>query len=268
MTTMTQVRALGSDIDRLSTVAFTELQSLLLAVDNVNPERVRDALLEFFPELIEGYIAASGELTAAWYEDVRNASLGTRTAGAVVETMPDRDRFDSLVRYAVSPLFDQSTSTVLSLLAGGSQRLIAGGSRDTVQANVSRERTRVGYARIPRPGCCAFCAMLGSRGAVYGSEASAGGVVGRGVDASVTRGKRGGQGKGVRPRGERALGNDYHDFCRCVVAPVFVGDTFAKESAEQMLKFYEPDGEINKDGYRVTTAKATLAEMRKVHGLR
>lgn len=260
LTTLASVNEFRRATDDLTTIALGEVNDLLAFLGDAPPVTVRNSLIQLLPEVVGPYLTASGDLAATWYEDLRAASVGgsyyATSSGAV-----NQARIDSLVRFGVKPLFGQSESTVLSLIGGGVQRLIAGAGRTTIENNAMRDRVRVGFARIPRPGCCAFCSLLAGRGAVYSSEAAAGGVQGRGVSAESTAGKRGGQGKGVKARGSRAIGsNSFHDFCRCVTAPVFTGDTFHKAVvAEHEAKY---------PGIGSGTTKSVLAEMREMHGIK
>lgn len=57
-------------------------------------------------------------------------------------------------------------------LAESAQRLAVAGSRDTVMTTVQRSPKVAGWQRNSAAGACAFCLMLTSRGAVYGSEKS------------------------------------------------------------------------------------------------
>ncbi|MET0887904.1 MAG: hypothetical protein ABWX92_15815 [Mycetocola sp.] len=260
MTTAVEVAAYGRSVDDLATLALRDVQALLSAFGDSDPVEVRNGLLLALPEVISPYLTASGDLAATWYEDLRAAAVGgsfyAKSSGVVNDA-----HIESLVRWGVKPLFGQGSSSVLSLVGGGVQRMVANAGRDTIFDNVMADRVRVGYARIPRAGCCAFCSMLASRGAVYNSAESAGGVVGRGVDAAATAGKRGGQGKGVKARGARSLGSrEYHDFCRCRAAPVFAGDTFHKEVEEKHLALYPGTGG--------GSTKEVLAQMRAENGTR
>lgn len=67
-------------------------------------------------------------------------------------------------------------------------RLAVEPARRTVEINVAKAGTR--YARVPEPGACPFCLMLGSRGGVYSGE-TVFGELGR-----------------------------YHDSCRCLAIEV------------------------------------------------
>lgn len=259
----TEVDDYRKAISQLCTVSFAQAKALLGQLEDANPILFRDRLLEAFPAVVAPYMTAAGDLSAAWYEEMRAESVGGSFAAASsVDASPDA--MESLVRHSMTPVFQGSTSTVLGLLAGGMQRLISNGARDTIYDNVMVDRVRVGYARIPRPGCCSFCGMLASRGAAYNSATSAGSVVGGGVDASVTRGKVGGQGKGVKARGSQALGKQFHDFCQCIAMPVFQGDTFHKDVEAKYQKMYDDSFELKENGS--IGAKNTLANWRQVHG--
>lgn len=90
-------------------------------------------------------------------------------------------------------------------LAGSAQRLALAGERDTVADTIASSDEIVGWRRVTDADPCAWCAMLASRGAVYRTAGSAGGVVGRGG--------------GVR--GARALGQSFHDHDQCTVEPLY-----------------------------------------------
>ena len=113
------------------------------------------------------------------------------------------------------------------LFRSAASRLLTERVNDTMIGNMEADvKTRWRYQRVPRVNCCAFCGMLASRGAVYTSAGSAGSVVGAGVPVTPDgeKRKRGGQGKGIKPRGSRRLGEDYHDNCYCAVTAVKDGE--------------------------------------------
>lgn len=207
--------------------AFVDLRALVEALRQPNPIRMRNDLLGAVPELLQPYVTASGELSAVWYEDLRAASSVGGSYAALTDTDVTADRYDALVRWSMTPLFGESSSTVQSLLVNGAQRIIASGSRRTIDANARADVASTAWARVAQPDACEFCRMLAGRGAVYRSEKSAGMVIGRGVDPAAAfdengKRKRGGQGKGVKARGERAVGSDdYHDDCNCTAVPTF-----------------------------------------------
>jgi hypothetical protein len=224
--------------------AFVDLRALVEALRQPNPIRMRNDLLGAVPELLQPYVTASGELSAVWYEDLRAASSVPGSYAAVTDADVTADRYDALVRWSMTPLFGESSTTVQSLLVNGAQRIIAGGSRRTIDANARADVASTAWARVAQPDACEFCKMLAGRGAVYRSEQSAGMVIGRGVDPAAAfdengKRKRGGQGKGVKARGERAVGSDdYHDDCNCTAVPTFyrIGEyTDARGKKEKAL---------------------------------
>lgn len=237
MTTLADVRAYQSTIDDLTTVAIGELSRLLDEIATPNAARFRDLLIELLPSLLEPYVTASGEVAATWYEELRSEVDDRAMAAGVYGVEVNADQVAAMSRYAVSPLFGQSSSTVLSLAAGSVQRLIANAGRRTIRGNAVRDRVRVGFSRVPRPGCCAFCSVMASRGAVYESETSAGG-----------------------------FGNEFHDMCRCVVAPVFRGDSFAADVRDEHLAIYQESIAVRGDG-AIDTSQ-TLANIRAETGRR
>ncbi|MBB4935658.1 hypothetical protein F4561_006567 [Lipingzhangella halophila] len=84
------------------------------------------------------------------------------------------------------------------------RQAMAGDRATTMQTFYGREEV-AGYRRVTGSNPCAFCSMLASRGAVY-SKASATTVVGRGRGA---------------PRGDRQIGESYHDNCDCTPELVY-----------------------------------------------
>ena len=266
MTTAAEIAAYGRGVNDITTLALRDVNDVLTFLGDADPITIRKSLIQLLPEIVSPYITASGDLAATWYEDLRASAVGgsyyATSSGAV-----NQARIDSLVGYGVKPLFGQSSSTVLTLIGGGVQRMIAGAGRDTISANITKDKVRVGYSRIPRAGCCSFCGMLASRGATYRTEAAAGGVVGRGVDASTTAGKVGGQGRGTKARGSRSIGsNDYHDNCHCVATPVFRGgdNDYIKSTEAHYKGLYDAAFELNDTG--AISAKETLANWRQVNG--
>lgn len=264
MTSLADIEAYRRNVNDLTDRALAEVNEVLLFLGNTNPVAIRNSLIQLLPEIVGPYITASGELAATWYEDLRSAAVGG-TYYATASGELNQARIDSLVRYGVKPLFGQSSSTVLTLIGGGVQRMVSGAGRATIAANAANDRVRVGFARVARADACSFCGLLASRGAVYSSAESAGGVVGRGVSAQSTAGKVGGQGQGVKARGSQSVGSsEYHDSCHCVGAPVFRGDTFAKEAAAPFKALYDEAFELNDKGS--ISAKETLSQWRQVHG--
>ncbi len=282
------------DLFHLSTRARTDLSGFLYQIKDLPVAEVRNLLTTVMPELVQPYLSAADELAATWYEDLRRA-VGARGTFYPQSFTPSVQNLqaNAVARWAVDPLVPQETTSaqqdayggqtlvptltepdpdaVIRRLAGAVQRMIYDASRGLVEGNAVRDPARTGYQRVARTGCCAFCGMLASRGAVYRTETAGGRVVGRGKDVSASFNadgsrKRGGLAGGVKARGEQVLGNTYHDHCHCVVMPVFVGTELAevarieRDRFQQLYdeaKVYGPDGTVDLD--------ATLAAWRQTN---
>lgn len=191
------------------TVASVREVGTLLDGAGTDPARVRDLLIDYLPSTVSPYLTTAGEVAATWYEELI-AQAGVNKY-AQVAPGPDVGRFESLARWGVRPLAGQSSSTVLSLVGGGVQRMIANAGRDTIDVNAKGDAGRgpvaaVAWSRVTAAGACDFCTMLAGRGAVYRSAESAGAAIAGGSPVS-------GLGSGMAKR--------FHDHCHCVVKPTF-----------------------------------------------
>lgn len=185
-----------------------------------------DVLPAAMNEVLAPYLTLGSEEGATFFEEQRRIQGGVGTFMADTITTPETERIDSIVAWALS----QHGGDVVQLgriLQGAASRLLTERVNDTMIGNMEADvKTRWRYQRVPRVNCCAFCGMLATRGAVYTSAGSAGSVVGAGVPVTPDgeKRKRGGQGKGIKPRGSRRLGEDYHDNCYCTVTAVKDGE--------------------------------------------
>lgn len=222
-------------LDQLSTAALGDLRALLNGLEDQSPERVRRVLFEAFPEVFNPFAAAASAVSASFYEEVREMSdVGGSFAAETLDSV-EAPRWSGLVGFGSTPaVFEQGgNALVYSLLSGGLTQILTEIASDTIIGNGGIDSREVGYQRVPRAGCCAFCGMLASKGASYQSKGSAEGVVGRGVPVPRlgTPRRRGGQARGIRPRGSRELGQKFHDHCRCRGVPVFE-DNFIEMQAD------------------------------------
>lgn len=245
----------------LTTLSIRDLLALWRSLDPAKADQVRDALREVVPYLVEGYGSAAGALGADFYDEMRDASGAAGSFRASPAPAPSADRVDAFVRWGVGPLYGgDGPDAALSRLTGGLQRLVADVDRDTVELSAASDPGFPTYARHASANACAFCAMLASRGPVYRSAESAGGVVGRGAAVSTNIGRtRGRKAQGVGARGVRGLGSKYHDKCHCVVVPVW-GDEF--EEAPYVEKWREAYANAPATPGKAIDLQETLKSMR------
>lgn len=108
----------------------------------------------------------------------------------------------------VAPEDEQPRARVIERLSGATQRYVTTVARDTITENAEREGVR--WARHAKPDACAFCRLLATRGPDYLTKESAQFVVGQ----------------NGRTRGDRKIGELYHDDCGCIPVPVRGGDSY------------------------------------------
>lgn len=272
-------------LDQLSVAAMADLRALLGSLEGESPVRVQRVLFEAFPEVFNPFAAASSAVSATFYEEVRELAGVKGSFAAETLDSVDTSRWHSLVGFGSTPaMFEQGGSALMySLLSGGLTQILTEMAADTIIGNAGVDPEPMGYQRVPKPGCCAFCGMLASRGSSgttsYSSKEAAGRVVGRGVPVEKTRGRRGGQGKGIGARGSRKLGERFHDHCRCRVVPVNEGNSVQMQSdAEKYFEAYaDARNDVSRarqaDGYKgfgdqAKSQKMILAEMRSSLGVK
>lgn len=186
-----------------------------------DPTRVRNDLLEFFPELVQSYGDTAAVIGADWYDVLRDAPASAGSFRAAIAAPADTVQAQQSARWAIAPLFIEDPDTALSRLLGATQRLVMQPGRDSIWDSAAADPVRTGVARVPSgTTTCQFCVMLASRGPIYQSQVSAELVVGRGSNRtgydSSGRRLRGGIGGGVKTRGSQTIGKKFHDHCDCV----------------------------------------------------
>ncbi|RJU01984.1 hypothetical protein D6T65_05020 [Arthrobacter frigidicola] len=278
MLPLSVVQGYDLTLSGLNAAALADLRALVSSLEGESPERTRRVLFEAFPEVFNPYAAASSAVSASFYEEVRDISgVGGSFTAQTLDAV-ETPRWTSLVGFGSAPaVFEQGGSALMySLLSGGLTQVLTEMAGDTIAGNGSIDRVTVGFQRVPKVGCCAFCGMLASRGAAYSSEGAAGGVVGRGTPIPKVK-SRGGQAKGIKPRGSRALGDNFHDHCKCRAVPVFEDNYVEMQSdADKYFDAYaDARGKVNDyrktQGYvgfgdQAASQKMILSEMRKAIG--
>lgn len=246
MATLTEVEQRRQATLDLTALAVSDTNYLVHELANEDPLLVKDTLSRYLPTLVDPYAAAVGEVAISGYLDDR-AAAGITTAypAPARAALPTAGRAQALAGWVGQTLIDnpELIAFAATRLTGGVSRMLFDVQRDTTWDLADNDSATVRYQRMASPGCCAFCAMLASRGAVY-SEDSATKVVGRGVpvgrDAQGNRidgHSRGRTGKGIKARGMQQMGETYHDHCRCVGVAVHEGR--AQQMNEAAEKWYE-----------------------------
>jgi len=214
----------------LGVVVAHELRSAVSSMRLRTPQEAQAA----FPQLVQlvqavtrRHGSAASTLAVRRYGQVRRAA-GVRTSFTPRPADPaPLPQVQALVGWATKPLTSPETpavapqtltpgtsptvtsetateaaqQTLEDRLIVGTERLVLNQGRETTVENVQRDRQARAWAREVRPGCCAFCALMASRGPAYRSQDTAGG------NANI-RFTGGGKFK-------------FHNNCYCDVVPVF-----------------------------------------------
>lgn len=225
----------ASLLDQLSVHALADLNALIGSVSDQSKAVQVEALMDTMPELGNMYGSASSEVSAQFFDELMQAQEVKRPISpeSFVEMPPSY--WQSLVGWGTS-----NGSLDWPMLAGGLTRRLTEMSADTMVGNAEMQGG-LSAQRVPRVGCCAWCSMLASRGAVY-TPGSAVKVVGRGTPVEQHR-----LAKGIRPRGARRAGQEYHDHCRCRVVTVTKTNSvqLSKEADKHFSLYEEARDKVN-----------------------
>lgn len=121
-------------------------------------------MVEAFPDVVDPYHQAAGQLAATWFEDSLPASA---YVARVAEPLP-AVQIATSARWALGG----DGAQALSRLGGTLQRAVFNGARDTTVLNAKATNTR--WARYASANACAFCRLLATRGADYRGADTAG----------------------------------------------------------------------------------------------
>jgi hypothetical protein len=206
----------------LTTLLLRDLRGLRRLI---NPDRLQVTLptwIEAVAALVARYSEASATLGADFYDGEREAAGVPGTFTVQLADPPPGEQTSNSLRWATKDLWprgegvatvaqleplDARLEAAMSKADGAVGRLVLNAGRETVQDAVRRDGEAIAYARAAALGCCSFCALMSSRGAVYKDR----GTVGE--DAN-----------------DQFIGDDsvikYHNYCRCQPIPVFRGQSF------------------------------------------
>src|SRR5699024_8421998 len=147
-----------------------------------SPRVQREALRDILPELGDRDVGVTSMVSAEFFDELMSLQEVAKPVRADTLLLEDSNRWRSLSGWAADDYVFEGLGAdgVLSRSAGGWTRTLAEAAADTMIGNAEQQLDDFYSAqRLPQPGCCTFCSMLASRGAVY-TERSATGVVGRG----------------------------------------------------------------------------------------
>lgn len=189
---------------------------LMDRISVLSPADARRVITDAYPALIDPFLKAAGELTTQWYAEQPTVPVAPGQSVFAPEPAP----LASAEQLAVSGRWALTRTDPAAAIRGATIRHTMNASRDAVIYNAMREGVR--WIRQAKPDACGFCKMLATRAAKEFAQYSY-------TSEGVAR-KRDKQGNltdeytlvvfNKRRKDGRALGQEYHDHCRCTAVPV------------------------------------------------
>lgn len=189
-----------------ATVSAQTVNALLTVWELLDPAALDATLAGWLTAavpVVEAHHQQSARLAVGYYKAIRDMS-GARGTYAPIILDPDLRAITTSLTVTGPASIKSATAKGIRLvdavdtakgrsLAAASRQALAGG-RSTVGHSISHDSACLGWARVTSGRCCAFCAMLASRGPVYGD------------------GRKAGSNK------------QWHDACHCITQPVYQAD--------------------------------------------
>lgn len=202
-------------LNNASMLAQRDLLKLRGMLDMSDPELVKYALLKCYPALVDKYGDMAATAAVTRYETARMATMGEDGYTAYLANRRDIARLEAQVHYAMGHMFDDGIGPAFDpeqtfqYLAGTLDKEVKNAGRDTITANVSKDKY-ARFVRVPDADACDWCKELAGYGNLYTSEEAAGGA-----------------------------GNEYHPHCNCQVEPVFVHDDDEDAARDEALELWD-----------------------------
>lgn len=142
-------------VTNLAAIAVNRVSGLLASTQE-------SALLqEAYPQTVDPFIAAAGQLSAEWYQSLNpDSDYAVETGPTLPVSVLQKN-----VRWALTQ------TDVFGALTGSAERQVFTATRNTVLFNAERERVR--FARYASANACPWCRVLATREAVYYTQESA-----------------------------------------------------------------------------------------------
>lgn len=251
---------------RLSDAALVELDRLMRSMANESPAVQREAMMDLLPALGNQYASATGEVAAVFSGELMELQEVKKPVAPETLALPPAQSWFALAGFGLSDSILERGGMMLaySLIAGGLTKRLTEFAADTMIGNAGLQSTPMRAQRVPKAGCCAFCGMLASRGAVYSQESGLK-VGGRGVPVGEGRGRGSkGRGRGMKTRGSQAIGEKFHDHCRCeIVAVTEKNEVQLQADADKYYGAYRESADKVNDGLTLKVTDVSTKERRK-----
>lgn len=198
----------------VSTALVAALRKLWRLIDVRDLKASRERYAVAAAAVSRQYAMASARASLQNYSQMRADAGVTAPYRPQILKPPTVDEVRAVVSGATQDLWNApgvielpttvTITVVEEKVEGELQKLVMNHGRNEMIEAIQGDRYARGFARVAKPGACAFCRMLATRGAVYKTASTAGAV-------GVTL---------LNPAGLADV-NRYHPNCHCTVLPLF-----------------------------------------------
>lgn len=149
----------------ITTLVARDLTAYFGSLDLEEPEKSRDALLLFLPELIRQYGLGAASVAADWYDETRAMSgVKGRFRATPAEPVDVEVRSEATVRRVAGYLFTGGTQPLaLPALIDPATKFALEPGRQTITNAAIADQRAMGWRRVTRSGSCDFCETLSTR---------------------------------------------------------------------------------------------------------
>lgn len=208
--TRAELRAYAHDIDAIGDEAARQVEALIGAYAEANPDATVEDVRDFAISTVGDVARVTCDAASVRACDMYDANVGGAAPRAQMVATDAADHVEKEARYQARHIVDGDVSRFSHAMGRFSRDQVHRTANRTVMWNAGRSKGEVRYARVPTGiETCEFCNMLASRGFVYHDERKAGQFAKYHSDCrcAVIPGPRGGIAiDGYSPEQERAVG--------------------------------------------------------------
>ena len=165
--------------------ASTKVMRVLGRMDwkNADIAKCREAVVQAVQMALSSHTRLSAQAAADMYGAIRESQIGNDGFSAVAKPGYDEATSDRAIRYYTGRIVDaehgeadmeEAVSQFNALVLDHVSDQISRAASNSMFENGTADPKKPRFARVPEPGACDFCIMLGSRGFVYLTRKTAG----------------------------------------------------------------------------------------------
>ncbi|WP_051179727.1 VG15 protein [Nocardia concava] len=248
MATAAQVAEFRSTNQAVVDLALQQLAEFLATEPSVTQ------LQAFWPEFVATFGRITATTAADWYDELRaDAAVRPGYTAAVAEPVGAEQALGTLAwatadrtvvespgpgagpeAAAVVRQVPATAEQISARLTNATQRLVLQPGRATISAAAAHDPAKARWARVPSGKTCAFCLVLASRGAVYATKATAGGM------------------------------HKFHDDCNCTPTPVWRNSPYPEGYEPDTLMHQYNAARSAADGYDLKSILSALRTQQSI----